>query len=197
MLCSDLNRTYRTYTVEKKSSPCLFQTLESPCCQVERRKAQLEHAKRAEAERLEEEAERRKRMLEYNLAEDIDPEQEDLCEAGAKPGRANVHTGLTPAPKSFAPEPRVIQSIEKATEEPQVPRELQGFGPDSTEDYMEARREQGLSRLQGQMGLAWHGLAWCCSSERCANGIYTGPISCTRTLQALDRPAEQRKRCVA
>lgn len=106
--------------------------------QVERRKAQLEHAKRAEAERLEEEAERRKRMLEYNLAEDIDPEQEDLCEAGAKPGRANVHTGLTPAPKSFAPEPRVIQSIEKATEEPQVPRELQGFGPDSTEDYMEA-----------------------------------------------------------
>ena len=98
-------------------------------------------------------------MLEYNLAEDIDPEEEeDLCEAGAKPGRANVHTGLTPAPKSFAPEPRVIQSIEKATEEPQVPRELQGFGPDSTEDYMEARREQGLSRLQGQMGLAWLGM---------------------------------------
>ena len=191
---------------------------------MERRKAQLEHAKRAETERLKEEAESRKRMLEHNLAEDINPEQKDLCEG------ANVHTRLTPAPKSFAPEPRTIQPIEKATEEPQVPGELQGFGQDSMEDDVEASNEQEradeanethrfpgeTSReietckagaaivtftiykyLRGQMGLGLHGSAWCCSAESKMRmesrlGIY---ISCT--LEAPDRPAEQRKRCVA
>lgn len=186
---------------------------------MERRKAQLEHAKRAEAERLEEEAESRRRMLEYNLAEDVDPEQEDLCEAGAKPG---MHTDLTPAPKS--PEPRVIQSTEKATEEPQVPRELRGSGQDSMHDYAEASNEEQerakaneTHRFPGETSeeietckaragivtftksneicMAWHGMAWCCSSESKMRMVYTGPISCT--LEAPDRPAEKRKRCVA